>query len=59
MTIITSALSKPISAKERKKERERLSSLTQRGCKAFGEFPREINKSNSPITTIPLGTFKS
>ena len=49
MTIITTALSKPIEPKDRQRETLRLRTLTQRGVKAFGEFPRDINKSGSPI----------
>jgi hypothetical protein len=28
---------------------ERLRTLSKRGVKVFGEFPKEVNKSRSPI----------
>lgn len=38
-----------VTPKERQKETLRLKSLSARGVKAFGEFPKDINKSGSPI----------
>jgi hypothetical protein len=58
VTIITSALSKPISAQDRQRETLRLRTLSERGAKVFGEFAREVNKSNSPVPHIPLGSLK-